>query len=178
MKKRIWKLLLAILIVVLSLSGCMSVAVDTEKTDTQEAVLVEEEGTDVPSEDSAKLETETESGIQIQKGESYTTRDEVALYLRTYGELPPNFIRKRDARDLGWDSKEGNLQEVAPGMSIGGDTFGNREGLLPEEKGRKYYECDINYEGGYRGGERIIYSNDGLIYYTADHYKTFTLLEE
>jgi guanyl-specific ribonuclease Sa len=65
---------------------------------------------------------------------------------------------------------------VAPGMSIGGDTFGNREGILPKEKGRKYYECDVNYEGGYRGGERIVYSNDGLIFYTEDHYKSFEQL--
>ena len=77
---------------------------------------------------------------------------------------------------MGWDSQSGNLDEVAPGMSIGGDIFGNREKLLTEEKGRKYYECDVNYEGGYRNGERIIYSNDGLIYYTDDHYKSFEQL--
>ena len=77
---------------------------------------------------------------------------------------------------MGWDSQSGNLDEVAPGMSIGGDIFGNLEKLLPEEKGRKYYECDVNYEGGYRNGERIIYSNDGLIYYTDDHYKSFEQL--
>lgn len=63
-------------------------------------------------------------------------------------------------------------------MSIGGDHFGNYEGQLPEAKGRSYKECDIDYEGGYRGGIRIIFSNDGLIYYTDDHYNTFTLLYE
>jgi len=68
------------------------------------------------------------------------------------------------------------LDEVAPGMSIGGDTFGNREGLLPKADGRKYYECDVNYEGGYRNGERIVYSNDGLIFYTDDHYESFEQL--
>jgi hypothetical protein len=86
------------------------------------------------------------------------------------------FFTKKEARDLGWDSQDGNLDDVAPGMSIGGDTFGNREGILPKEKGRKYYECDVNYEGGYRGGERIVYSNDGLIFYTEDHYKSFEQL--
>lgn len=106
----------------------------------------------------------------------YTSPQDVADYLYEFGHLPDNFITKNEARDLGWDSQDGNLDEVAPGMSIGGDTFGNREGLLPKEKGRKYYECDVNYEGGYRGGERIVYSNDGLIFYTADHYKSFEQL--
>jgi len=103
----------------------------------------------------------------------YSTKDEVALYIYTYGELPDNFITKNEARDLGWDSSKGNLWDVAEGMSIGGDRYYNNDDQLPEEKGRKYYECDINYEGGFRGAERIVYSNDGLIYYTDDHYKSF-----
>ena len=90
--------------------------------------------------------------------------------------MPNNFITKSEAKALGWDNKKGNLWDVAEGKSIGGDHFGNYEGLLPEEKGRKYTECDVNYNGGYRGSERIIFSNDGLIYYTNDHYKTFTQL--
>ena len=106
----------------------------------------------------------------------YTAPQDVADYLYEFGHLPDNFITKKEARDLGWDSQDGNLDDVAPGMSIGGDTFGNREGILPKEKGRKYYECDVNYEGGYRGGERIVYSNDGLIFYTEDHYKSFEQL--
>jgi hypothetical protein len=106
----------------------------------------------------------------------YTTPTDVADYLHTYGHLPDNFITKQAAKDLGWDSQAGNLDAVAPGMSIGGDSFGNREGLLPKAQGRKYYECDVNYAGGYRGGERIIYSNDGLIFYTGDHYKSFEQL--
>lgn len=65
---------------------------------------------------------------------------------------------------------------MAPGKSIGGSHFGNYEGMLPEKKGRKYYECDLEYEGGYRGAKRLIYSNDGLIFYTEDHYQTFEQL--
>lgn len=107
---------------------------------------------------------------------SYTTPEDVALYLHIYGELPDNFMTKKEAEALGWDSKKGNLWEVAEGMSIGGDTFGNYEGNLPEEEGLTYRECDVNYEGGYRGSERIIYSNQGDIYYTADHYETFAEL--
>ena len=106
----------------------------------------------------------------------YKEPQEVADYLHIYGHLPNNFITKNEAKKLGWDNQSGNLDEVAPDMSIGGDLFGNREGLLPEKDGRKYYECDVNYEGGYRNGERIIYSNDGLIFYTADHYKSFEQL--
>ena len=107
---------------------------------------------------------------------SYTSPEDVAEYLHFYGHLPENFITKSEARDLGWDSQKGNLDKVAPGMSIGGDTFGNREGSLPKADGRKYYECDVNYEGGYRGEERLVYSNDGLIFYTDDHYKSFEQL--
>ncbi len=107
---------------------------------------------------------------------TYTSREEVAEYIHLYEKLPSNFITKKEAKKLGWDNSKGNLAEVAPGMSIGGDYFGNYEGNLPEADGRDYYECDINYESGYRGSERIIFSDDGLIYYTADHYETFELL--
>ena len=104
----------------------------------------------------------------------YSTMGEVAVYLTLYEKLPGNFISKYDAENLGWDNRKGNLDKVAPGCSIGGNRFGNYEGLLPEAKGRKYTECDINYDGGYRNGERIVFSNDGLIFYTSDHYQTFT----
>lgn len=119
--------------------------------------------------DSSKEASVTEDG-------TYTSKEEVAEYIYLYEKLPSNFITKKEAQKLGWDNSKGNLAEVAPGMSIGGDYFGNYEGNLPEADGRDYYECDINYESGYRGSERIVYSDDGLIYYTADHYETFELL--
>ena len=115
-------------------------------------------------------------GQAIAEDGSYTTKEDVALYIHTYGKLPPNFITKKEAQKLGWNSREGNLDEVAPGKSIGGDYFGNYEGRLPEKNGRTYRECDIDYKGGYRGGKRIIYSDDGLIYYTEDYYETFEQL--
>ncbi len=77
---------------------------------------------------------------------------------------------------MGWEPSKGNLWDVTDKKIIGGDVFGNREGLLPHKEGRKYLECDVNYKGGKRGAERIVYSNDGLIYYTKDHYKSFELL--
>lgn len=105
----------------------------------------------------------------------YTTAEDVALYLHTYGVLPGNFITKSEARALGWEG--GSLEEYAPGMCIGGDFFGNYEGVLPE--GVTYHECDINTLGASsRGAERLVYSADGDIYYTGDHYETFELLYE
>lgn len=122
-------------------------------------------------------ETQVQQGGELLSPEGvYTSKEEVALYLHQYGVLPSNFITKSEAKELGWDADKGNLWEIAPGMSIGGDRFGNREGLLPKAEGRTWYECDCGYEGGYRGAERILYSDDGLIYYTDDHYETFTQL--
>jgi guanyl-specific ribonuclease Sa len=124
----------------------------------------------------AAAESETAKESAISEDGSYTSKAEVALYLHTYGHLPDNYITKKDAEALGWDSKKGNLWDVAPGKSIGGSHFGNYEKQLPEAKGRKYSECDIDYDGTYRNAKRIIYSNDGLIFYTEDHYKTFEQL--
>ncbi len=107
----------------------------------------------------------------------YDTMEEVAVYLKVFNHLPDNFLTKDEAGDLGWNNKQGNLHKVAPGFSIGGDRFGNYEGTLPDKKGRKWTECDINFDGGYRGAERIVFSNDGLIYYTNDHYETFTQIK-
>lgn len=112
----------------------------------------------------------------IREDGFYTSKEDVALYIHTFGHLPDNFLTKDEAEDLGWVSTKGNLWKVTDHMSIGGDYFGNYEKKLPQQKGRKYYECDINYNGGTRGAERIIFSNDGLIFYTEDHYNTFEQL--
>lgn len=106
---------------------------------------------------------------------TYTTKEDVALYIYLYGELPKNFMTKQEARKLGWEG--GGLERYAPGMCIGGDRFGNYEGILPDAPGRKWTECDIDTLGAKsRGAKRIVFSNDGLIYYTDDHYETFELL--
>ncbi len=116
---------------------------------------------------------ETEALIDIEGW--YYSAEDVALYLITYGCLPENFITKSEARNLGWEG--GSVEKYAPGYAIGGDKFGNREGLLPRADGRQYYECDIDTDGeNSRGAKRIVFSNDGLIYYTEDHYETFILL--
>ena len=100
----------------------------------------------------------------------------IADYLFTYGELPDNFITKKEAQALGWDSRINNVGDVAPGKSIGGDYFGNYEGKLPTGRGISYHEADCYYTGGRRNACRIIYSSDGRVWYTEDHYNTFTEL--
>ena len=116
------------------------------------------------------------SAASVREDGTYTTKDEVAAYIHEFGHLHSNFITKKEAKSLGWVSNQGNLGEVAPGKSIGGDYFGNYEELLPVKSGRSYYECDIDSTGGYRGAKRIIFSNDGLIFYTEDHYNSFEQL--
>ena len=118
----------------------------------------------------------TESGSGITEDGTYTSRDEVALYLHSYGKLPKNFISKKEAEEQGFRFGEGDFGEAFPGMSVGGSRFGNYEGQLPEKSGRRYYECDIDYQGWRRNAKRLVYSNDGLIFYTDDHYKSFTQL--
>ncbi len=112
----------------------------------------------------------------IKKDGEYTSKEEVALYIHTYGELPSNFITKQEAMDLGWVASKGNLNEVAPGKSIGGDRFSNREKLLPTDKSIKYFECDIDYRSGPRNGLRIVYSNRKEVYFSDDHYESFERL--
>ena len=118
--------------------------------------------------------TDTDTAVaELDPNGSYTTKEDVALYIHLYGCLPDNFMTKDEARDLGW--KGGSLEPYAPGMCIGGDYFGNYEGLLPED--RDYTECDIDTLGANsRGPKRIVFSDDGLIYYTEDHYESFELL--
>lgn len=126
------------------------------------------------SEEPPDIVQSTEENLIDENG-SYTTRDDVALYIHIYGKLPQNFITKKEAQALGWSG--GSLEPYAPGKCIGGTRFGNYEGQLPEKDGRTYTECDIDTLGqDSRGAKRIVFSNDGLIYYTEDHYSTFTLL--
>lgn len=127
----------------------------------------EEPDQDIPG-DTEESESLPEDGI-------YTSKEEVAEYIYLYGHLPENFITKKEAQSLGWEG--GSLEPFAPDKCIGGSRFGNYEGLLPEKEGRIYTECDIDTLGAdRRGAKRIVFSNDGLIYYTEDHYETFELL--
>lgn len=111
----------------------------------------------------------------ISEDGKYDSKEDVARYIIKFGHLPSNYVTKKTARNAGWSG--GPLDNYFPGCSIGGDVFRNMEGLLPKAPGRTYRECDIDTVGKRsRGGKRIVYSNDGLIYYTGDHYDSFTLL--
>ena len=113
----------------------------------------------------------------IERDGTYDQKDDVRDYLVEYGELPANYITKNEARDLGWNG--GSVEQYAPGKCIGGDRFGNYEKKLPKSDDRDYYhECDIDTLGkDSRGAKRIIYSKDGDIYYTEDHYGTFEKID-
>ena len=174
MKKRLAAWLLA-LVLALSLAGCGE---DTSKVAVFPSQDAQQQDT-LPDDDSAVSnlpDDGDDSGAEaIDEDGSFTSKEEVALYIHTYGRLPGNFITKKEAQALGWSG--GSLEPYAPGKCIGGSRFGNYEGLLPEKDGRTYTECDIDTLGAEsRGAKRIVFSNDGLIYYTGDHYESFELL--
>ena len=185
MNKKLLKIIavsLALFVLMLSFSGCRKKPGPTTEPTTAETISVTAAAeTETAADTAAAVQTaaETETGpdaVSVEIDGTYTSKEEVAAYIHKYRCLPSNFITKSEAQALGWDSSKGNLWDVAKGKSIGGDRFGNYEGYLPKAKGRVYYECDIGYEGGRRGAERIVFSNDGLVYYTKDHYNTFELL--
>ena len=144
--------------------------------ETTEAFTEEsEEETAAEAEEESEEEPEESPEASVTEDGEYTSKEEVAEYIHLFGHLPSNFITKKEAKALGWEGGD-SLGKLAPGKSIGGDRFGNYEEQLPDEKGRKYTECDIDYKGKKRNAKRIVFSNDGLIFYTDDHYKTFEQL--
>ena len=172
MKKWISILLAMVLAVMLTACGAPEpsapVPEDEDRVEEMLPADIEEPPEEAAEEPEEAPETLAEDG-------SYTTKEDVALYIHLYGHLPDNFITKKEAKALGWEG--GSLEPYAPGKCIGGDRFGNYEGLLPEVKDRTYRECDIDTLGAEkRGAKRIVFSNDGQIYYTSDHYVSFELL--
>ena len=167
--KKILALILS-LILLLSIAGC-GVQIGYDKADSEIAVLpLEENENSIP--DVEDLADGAQSSILDEDG-LYDSKEDVALYLHTFGHLPDNYITKKEAENLGWNG--GSLEPYAPGCCIGGSNFENYEGNLPD--GHNYKECDINTMGAKsRGAERIVYSDDGLIFYTEDHYESFVLL--
>ncbi len=182
-----------LMMLVLSLVGCSrktkvvepgtgagvseATAADDGSTGVSEATAVDNSSavaSEITTVDSS-ISVDNASEENLPEDGTYNSKEDVALYIHIYGKLPSNFITKKEAKKLGWPG--GSLEDYAPGKSIGGDYFGNYEGLLPTKEGRKYYECDIDTLGkSKRGAKRIIYSNDGLIFYTEDHYESFDLL--
>ena len=150
--------------------------VEEDKTETQNEP-------DAQGEAEPEIQEETSDTEDFQKdtandniptyGNNYYDVANVVLYLEVYNELPPNYITKSEAQALGWEG--GSVEKYKEGAAIGGDTFGNREGLLPAADGRKYTECDIDTHGySSRGSRRLVFSNDGLYFYTSNHYESFS----
>lgn len=191
MKKRLLALFLALLTLLCALSACTSEEVDQFLDDYGDEIIggllddgedgpAAPTGTESPAKTEAPSKTDGPAAPTEEPrdkdlpvyGESYYDVKNVVLYLENYGELPPNYITKEEARELGWSG--GTVEKYKEGAAIGGDHFGNHEGLLPTSKGRSYTECDIDTLGyGSRGVRRLIFSNDGLYFYTDDHYESF-----
>ena len=124
-----------------------------------------------------KLETSSEQksniSLSAQNIDELTQKNIVIPYIKKHGELPDYYITKSEAKSLGWVPSKGNLCEVAPGKAIGGDIWTNRQKSLPTKSGRKYFEADLNYNCGNRNADRVVFSNDGLVFVTFDHYRSF-----
>ena len=165
-RNKVIRLIVLLLAVVLLLGSCAANALETAKgkKNTATPAVTAAPETPIP----AAEPTATPGPLDEAQ--------RIADYLFEYGELPDYFITKKEAQALGWDNSRNYVSDVAPGKSIGGDYFGNYERRLPVVKGRKYYEADCFYLGGKRNAYRIIYSNDGHVWYTEDHYETFTEL--
>ena len=175
------KRLLSSFLAILMIFGLASCAMEDGSLPPGDTGLIEnlpaapDEPETLPEENTGGSENSEAEEPELPEDGVYTTKEDVALYIHLYGQLPPNFITKKEAQDLGWPG--GSLEPYAPGMCIGGNRFGNYEGLLPDAEGRIYTECDIDTLGANsRGAKRIVFSNDGLIYYTEDHYESFELL--
>ena len=197
--KRISALFLSLLMA-LSFTGCGNDAVTDAVIDTVADVMIDalEDSTasasrssdkffyepeaendyiyiEVPGDSSYEAAPDQSAGEYIEsnlpvEGEYYYDLENVVLYLDTYGELPDNYITKNEARKLGWEG--GTPERFLEGSAIGGDRFGNREGILPDGD---YTECDLNTNGSSsRGAERLVFSDDGHYYHTENHYESFT----
>ena len=158
--RKLTAILAALLALILCLTGCGLTGESGARKAETTADLPLNEGTALPVEKTGPI-------IEPQA---------IADYIFVHGTLPDNFITKKEAQALGWDSSRNDVSDVAPGKSIGGDYFGNYDKKLPQVRGRKYFEADCRYTGGNRGPERIVYSSDGHVWYTGDHYETFTEL--
>ena len=166
-RNKIIRLFVILLAAILLLSSCTASALETAKKNknknkTTATPVVTETPTAVPE------VTATPGPMdEAQK---------LADYIFEHGELPENFITKKEAQARGWQDQYRYVGDIEPGLCIGGDYFGNYERKLPVVKGRKYYEADCFYQGGPRNEYRIIYSTDGHVWFTGDHYETFVEL--
>ncbi|MGB9096862.1 ribonuclease domain-containing protein [Erwinia sp.] len=138
------------------------------------AIVATAAGLRHPSKAPAQQQQASQTASQTDSSSDISTLTEqqrVADYLHQHQRLPGYYLTKGEARKQGWEPSKGNLCKTLPGRAIGGDRFSNREKVLPEKQGRRWFEADVNYDCGRRGSDRMLYSSDGLIYVTKDHYR-------
>ena len=188
--KRLFLLITGLILTIFLLSACGEHEIAAPSSDTPQRLQTEEpaQETDSPptSADPTQITENTTTSESTEgpsednltndlpiQGEYYYDLTNVVLYIELYDELPPNYITKAEAKKLGWEG--GSVEKYKDGAAIGGDHFGNYEGLLPEASGRSYTECDIDTNGyNSRGSRRLVFSNDGLYFYSSDHYESFS----
>lgn len=176
--KRLLCLLLTLLVLLTCTTSCAMLVHLDEPSEMELSEGFKEESGDpsvTVTTSSLSDATTTASLPAVQRDEYYYDVEHVVLYLHTFGSLPHNYLTKSEAQQLGWSG--GSVERYREGAAIGGDRFGNREGLLPKASGRTYTECDIDTLGeSSRGAKRLVFSSDGLYFYTDDHYESFTEL--
>lgn len=156
--------------IVLVLLAIISIRSYFQENNDQQGSTPAESVQTANQQDENKNSSDTANSFDIAQ---LTEAKTVVDYVKKNQRLPNYYLTKKEAEGRGWKPYKGNLCEVLPGKAIGGDYFGNREGRLPNRKGRKYFEADINYDCGGRNANRLVYSSDGLIFITKDHYRTF-----
>jgi hypothetical protein len=116
----------------------------------------------------------------IQENKKYTSKDSVAAYIYLFHKLPANYINKSAAQEL-YEAKGNTFTKWnfnplnVLGYMVGGDVYYNNEKKLPVIS-MVYYEADVDYFGDNRGTKRLVWTTDGAVFYTANHYETFVKL--
>lgn len=129
--------------------------------------LASSAGTPLVSDDAQLIAFATRIGLNDPDGFAETVTS-----LRRTDRLPARYVAKDAAQAFGWRPGV-DLCRVLPSHAIGGDRFANREGRLPDRHGRTWGEADLDFDCGRRGPRRLVFSNDGLMFVTLDHYETF-----
>ena len=162
--------LLLVIILLLVFKNNKTATKDIDTPENPQAI----ENNRKPENNTRHKDEQPENKLPANAIDKLTKADIVIAYVKQHGSLPNYYITKQQARLRGWNASKGNLCKILPGKAIGGDIFTNREGRLPQKKGRKWFEADLNYNCGHRNADRLLFSGDGLLFVTFDHYKTFT----
>ena len=130
------------------------------------------ESTEIVSNAVNSSEVNSSPSRNTENIDELTNENKVINYVKATRHLPDYYVTKSEAKKNGWVPSKGNLCDVLPGKAIGGDKFSNREKNLPGNE--QYFEADVNYNCGNRNADRIVFTKNGDVYLTKDHYKSFT----